>query len=175
MRRALTILLMLTAVFGLRARSLQSVYDAIDNGRGSAIEGIWRLTASGATIAVTARPDMPNGYDVLLLDGSDPAVKPYTVIGQAVEGAEAGHYDMQLHSRPGDLRSRKQQFIVSPVEGRSATRMRLSAYKTGFRISFWRLIPYLYRVSVERQNNRPTDHDGMQRLYPPMPAETIVL
>lgn len=174
MRAAVAITLILTAVFGLSARSLQSVYDAIDNGGGSPIEGIWRLTASGAVIAVTARPDNPHSYDVIMLQGPDPEVKPYTLIGQAVEGAEIGHYDMHLHSRPGDIRSRRQRFIVSPVEGRSASRMRLSAYKTGLSVSLWRLIPYLYRVTVEKQENRPSDHDGMERLYPPVPAESIV-
>lgn len=165
----------LTVAPAAAAQTLGDITAAIDNGRGSSIEGVWQLTRSGAVIAVTAAPDGDNAYDVRLLEGNDPAVPAYTLIGRAVEGAEKGCYDITLKLHPRKPLSRTERFIVRPVSDRSAGRMRLSAYRQGLKVDFRRLIPYLFRVGVRREDTRPADHDGMVRLYPPTPPEHIVL
>ena len=46
-------------------------------------------------------------------------------------------------------------------------RLSFEYYKQGYDVKLWRLPPYLFRVSVNRHDTRPSSVDGAVRLYPP--------
>lgn len=149
-----------------RDSRVDSLLTVIDRARGQAIEGVWRMTASAESVlAITARAGSAGTYDVWLLDSPDYRIEPCQLIGSAREGAERGSYDLTLTERPGAVRARKRSFIAT-VDGDDHGRLRLHAYNRGKRISLWRWLPYLFRVTIINQSDRPSDHDGMVRIYP---------
>lgn len=173
MRRVLSaITLLCLLLFRAQISSAANAGDAdsllcvIDRGNAQPIEGVWRLTASPESVlAITARAGVPGTYDVWLLDSPDYRIEPYQLIGSAREGGERGSYDLTLTDRPGVMKARKRTFIAT-ADGDDSGRLRLRAYHRGKRISIWRWLPYLFRVTVINQSDRPADHDGMVRVYP---------
>ena len=170
MRRPVaTIMLALLAVGPFRASAgnrVDSLLSVIDRGNCQAIEGVWRLTASPETIiAISSCGASDSRFDIWLLDSPDYRVEPCVHIGQATEGARRGSYDLTMCEQPGKKPVRKHSFIAEFENGDSG-RLILKAYKRGKRISVWRWLPYMFRVTVIDRTNRPTDHDGLVRIYP---------
>ncbi|MDE6097765.1 MAG: hypothetical protein K2G24_02645 [Muribaculaceae bacterium] len=148
-----------------RGTRVDSLMSAIDNGYGNPIEGVWRMTASPeSTLAITPSAGHEGMFDIWLLDSPDFRIEPCVRIGQAAAGAENGEYDISLTERPGDILARKRHFIAHT--GENAMQIRLQAYRKGKRINIRRLLPYLFRISVTDNSNRPDNHDGLIRIYP---------
>ncbi|MDE5930225.1 MAG: hypothetical protein K2H03_07065 [Muribaculaceae bacterium] len=163
----LPIMALLCATSGLQARSstIDSLLSVIDNGYGDPAEGVWRMTATpDAVLAICPSTESDGSFDVWLLDSPDFTLEPCTRIGRAIAGSQPGSYDLTLVENPGSPKPGRRSFIANIDE--SGLNMRLTAYRRGKRISLWRWIPYLFRVTVIDKSNRPSNHDGLRRIYP---------
>lgn len=138
-----------------------------------ALEGDWQVHGGGACLRVCPAPVPGAPMAVLWLDGPDPSIAPMEQIGEAVPGAEPGLYDFRVKADPasGKKRARYMSFAVRLTD--SADGLAFEAYNRGRRVSLWRWIPYLFRVTVSEPRRRPAGLDGARRVG--APPQFIVL
>lgn len=127
------------------------------------LEGDWKINGDGATLRFVASSGEGGRLDVLWLDGPALDIAPLTVIGSAVPGAAAGTYDCCLDTGLG--RQRRRATFALRLNGDGG--LAFEAYRRRARISLWRLVPYLFRVSVIKQTDRPSGLDGARRVGAP--------
>ena len=135
------------------------------------IEGVWRFTADGTEIAIMR----PNGegdgvdyYEIILLHASNRALRPGTVIGVANPAAKKGYYEARLYTRStGSLLFAPKKFNLESED--HDTRIIFEAKKSAFSVNLWRLLPYMWRYSVHK-NQDSKSVAGCVRIYPaPLP------
>lgn len=145
----------------------------IDSGSPDPLSGIWRIGTSDAVIALLPSTHDPHAFDIWLLDSPDMSVIPGCKIGSATPTGATATYDAVISS-DGNTRPathtisrlfKRPQHLVMAI-GHDG-RMTLKTYKKGKKIALWRLIPYLFRVSISDTDSRPSDIDGATRIYPP--------
>lgn len=165
MRAILPLICLLVGLHGAAVCPVDSLLQRIDSSYGEPAAGVWSLTASpDALLAFCPSNAVEGRLDIWLIDSPDFNVEPCTLIGHAVAGTKPGSYDLTLDEHPGNPKARKRSFIATIDD--TGMNLQLHAYHRGKRISLWRWIPYLYRVSVIENSNRPDDHDGLRRVYP---------
>lgn len=136
------------------------------------IEGIWRMTADGALIAIERSDSygadrmMASGYRIVVIQSPCRRIRPGTLMGYALPSAKPGRYDASIFTDIDNrgLLHRHRRFSLDLRDNES--RLAFIHHRTGLRVSLWRLIPYLFRVSVRTSNDRPNDMDGAIRIYP---------
>ena len=57
----------------------------------------------------------------------------------------------------------------------SSCTLTIRPYKKGTRVNILRWIPYLFRLSVDRTDSRPSNIDGARRLCPDSPSYPVIL
>lgn len=167
------VMLSLASVSAFAQKALpgyESAKNIIDSRGSDPLSGIWRI-GGGATVAFLPVENDCSAFDIIILDSNDMSVIPGTSIGHARATGKIGVYDAELsHTRPGA--PKKVRCIVTlGKDGRLA----FDYYKQGYTVRLWRLIPYLFRFSVNRQDTRPNTADGAVRLYPPTGQEGPVM
>lgn len=127
------------------------------------LEGDWQVNGGGACLRF-ATPDIDGDpLRVIWLDGDDWRIPPGTVIGHAVPGATPGVYDCSLSVNPaGRRRHTTATFVLRMTDDGDG--LSFEAYRRNRRISLWRWIPYLFRVTVISGSNRPAGLDGARRI-----------
>lgn len=166
---------LLGATLAVRAYEVAPEYTEPFRNRGVApVEGVW-LWNTGALVSVRAGID--GSILLTLVESPDPLIETPQVIGHGKFGGSDGTYILELKTA-GDLSgmsstSAKARFIATVGRG---GRMSLKPYSTGLRVNAWRLVPYLFRFSVSK-DNAPQGIDGAIRVYPvsPSPEFPIVL
>jgi len=128
--------------------------------------GVWETTASGSVLQLSRLPGARDAYTVAVIESSDFRIAPGTVIGTMTATAVPGCYDAEFISDPAGhsakFRNKKQNFIVEFDRlMRSCT---FKAYRRGKRVSLRRLLPYLFRLAVVENDNRPEGIDGAVRI-----------
>lgn len=143
------------------------------------IEGLWQLSDGGAIIAITASASRYGLYDVTLLDCPDWTIEVPQMIGTVTAGGESGTYDMRLQRRPGNrhtgYRTLEVRLQKAAEPGAVASSAVLAGYTRRLRVNLWRWLPYMFRATVTDDNRRPSDIDGMYRIYPAQSRTRIVL
>ncbi len=140
-----------------------SAREIIDSRGSDPLAGIWQLGADGATIAVLPTSPSASDFDIVILDSHDMSVIPGQSIGHARSTGKAGIYDASF-VRSNILGKKTVRCIITL--GKDG-RLSFDYYKQGYNVKLRRLLPYLFRFSVNRQDTRPTSVDGAVRLYPP--------
>lgn len=130
------------------------------------IEGVW-MTSAGAYIAIHANGI--NTYEMTILHSPDLSIAPGTVMGSAHISGKAGMYDASIFRNfsPNGKGHRPQHLAITVDI--STGMMRFDPYKQGWRVNLRRLIPYLFRFSVQREDTRPDGLEGAMRIYPASP------
>lgn len=128
------------------------------------LEGIYEMPGDGAVFAIVAAAGSTGRWDLIVVDSPDFSVEPGTQFGYAVAGASPDVFDAKLYS--GLRAGRKSKSHNFALRLGKDGRLSFEAYRNSRRVSFWRWIPYLFRVTVVEENNRPKGLDGAVRLYP---------
>lgn len=138
------------------------------------LEGRWTINGGGAVIEITRAPGADERFCVTMVDSPDLKVAPGTVLGYATPAPAAGRYDCRLAADPSPRHSgrRKVSFSIEFVDG-TADAITFSYYQKGRRISLWRWLPYLFRVTVSDPRGDINGLDGARRLG--SPPRTIVI
>lgn len=130
------------------------------------IEGVW-MTSAGAYIAIHANG--VNTYEMTILHSPDLSIIPGTMMGSAHISGKAGMYDASIFRNfTADGKGHRPQRLAITVDI-STGMLRFDPYKQGWRINLRRLIPYLFRFSVQREDTRPDGLEGAMRIYPTPP------
>lgn len=133
-------------------------------------EGVWRLTDTGAIIAIERCPagilpaSDPETLLMVVMRSPDRSLRPGTVMGCLHRGAAPGSYDARIYSKspePGKLGSPKSVHITADPSGEYLKFLR---DPSGASVNLWSLLPYMFRRLVKRKaDNRPGVH-GCVRL-----------
>lgn len=147
------------------------------------VEGLWRFPADGGLMAVErcdlgGERERASQYRLVVVDAANRILSPGTVMGYLWATAKRGVYEARLYTsvnREGTQLCNPKYFTLTLDDQES--RLSFRKHKTGVRLNLWRLLPFMFRFSVVRQDNRPDDLDGCVREYPmpALPAEPIYL
>ncbi len=141
----------------------ESAKQIIDSRGSDPLAGIWRIGGGGATVAFLPVRAGESEFDIVILDSPDMSVIPGQKIGHAASTGKIGIYDATMAQKSAIGRKKVQCIITLGKDGRLA----FQYYKQGYDVKLWRLLPYLFRVSVNKHDTRPATVDGAVRLYPP--------
>lgn len=186
--RSLTTMLMLLAATlchaageGARAPRVIEGFDTATARRiiteyaATGLEGLWRASEDGATVAIIAADapvaaavtDLPAGVSLLLVmvDSPAPAISPGTVIGWAKPAAKPGKWDARIST--GDTAPGTPSMKPFTLTLADDSHLTLSSARTGLKVRPRLAIPYLGRWSITERRERETDLDGFIRVWPP--------
>lgn len=141
------------------------------------IEGRWTINGGGAVIEISRAPGADERFSVTMVDSPDFKVASGTVLGYINASPTPGRYDCQLSSDPSPRhhksRNGKVTFAIEFTDN-TTDAITFEYYQRGRRISLWRWLPYLFRVTV-RDSKQGSDNglDGARRLD--APPRTIVI
>lgn len=133
------------------------------------VEGLWKFNGDGATVRIVPSTDASGRLQMVWVDGPDMSVEPGHVVAFITPGARAGVYDCVVSDDPRRTRhghGGKKTFIMH-LDADHASRLTFEAYSRSRRISLWRMLPYLFRVSVGPAPKAPADLEGAVRLDGP--------
>lgn len=119
--------------------------------------GRWRMTSGGAEIEIAPHPTDADTYSVTLYHSEDYTIPAATPIGQIRRTATPGRYVATLCDNPTAPFPKKRSLVVSV---RTDGTLGFEPYSKGRRISLWRWIPYLFRVTVIERGHQPSDTEG---------------
>lgn len=165
-----TVLLLISAIIaiGASAQPLQTTLMCSSTAKQELHMSVWQMTAGGAIVRLQNAPDASGNMDVIILDSPDFALAPGTCVGKLKRTVQPNVYDLALADRvhkgkkgaAGTMRS------TFTAEFTPEGRMLLKPYKKSWSVNVFRLLPYLFRVSVHRTDTRPDNLDGAVRLSP---------
>lgn len=151
--------------------SLQSVVREISLHH---IEGLWRLTTDGSTVAII-RDDSGTGYRMILIESPNRALRPGTCVGLLSPSAVKSTYEARIYTRTIGSR------LYSPARfnlklSDDDTRLVFERVKGKYSFNPLRLIPYSWRLGVQKRTE-PDAIQGAVRVYPApeRPAEPLYL
>ncbi|MDE6090713.1 MAG: hypothetical protein K2G41_08420 [Duncaniella sp.] len=139
------------------------------------VEGLWRFAAEGTLMAIE-REDSDDPardeagavtYRMVIVRAADMSLRPGTVMGYLSPTAKRGVYDGRIYTGRTDsgtaLHSPKK---VTLTLGDDESRLVISRYGSSLRFNWWRLLPYMYRRLITKQEKSPGDIDGCLRVFP---------
>ncbi len=145
------------------------------------IEGIWKLTSDGTEIAILRdrnQSDSDNNaraYRMILMRSANRALRPGTVIGLVSPTAKTGTYDARIYTKAiGPQLSAARKFTLKLDDNDSHLIFEMN--KSAYSINLWRMLPYMFRYSVRKNNKQPSTA-GCIRIFPApeLPSEPVYL
>jgi len=159
------LLAIILGIVGLAAgaETLWVKLDSISSAPGTP-EGVWRI-ASGAVFSIKPRHGQRGVYDLEILHSTDLSVPPGAFFGTMTAGADSRTFDAFLLADPkiktaGD-KQRARSFVITFDE--NFDNLKIKNYRTGIAVNLFRLVPYLFRVGIERRDDRPDGIIGATR------------
>ena len=128
------------------------------------VEGAW-LWNNGAL--VTIESDSQGGLTLILVDSPDPLQETPRVIGTGIYAGNPGTYKFELKADSSVAKKSALRTKVSFIASVSDNRMSLKPYSTGLRVNAWRLIPYLFRLTITHDKDQAST-EGAIRVWPPL-------
>lgn len=139
--------------------------DAYLEGRGlTSIEGVWRTSGSEGMMAIVADSGTIF-HRIIVLESPDRNILPGTVMGVCTALGRNNSYDARIYtteSTSGVLAKPKRFTLTLSDDGR----LIMEPITNKLKVNLWRFLPYMFRMSVVRVNNRPDNLDGAVRVYP---------
>ncbi|MDO4319700.1 MAG: hypothetical protein Q4C34_03920 [Bacteroidales bacterium] len=128
------------------------------------LEGRWQINGDGALLDIRQSAEHAASLEIAWCDGPDLTVAPGAVIGTATPSGTPGVYDCKiaLDPRPDNPSARRAGDFRLTLKG--ADTFTLEPYRRKRSLSLWRWLPYLFRVTVINEDNRPADLDGATRV-----------
>jgi len=131
------------------------------------IEGVWLFTSDGTEIAIIRPAENigePTHYNILLLNSANRALRPGTMIGAVSAAAGKGYYNARLYTRVTGSKFHSPKNFVLKLDEDDA-RLVFETKKSTFSLNLWRLLPYMWRYTVRRNQDRKSV-EGCVRVYP---------
>lgn len=134
------------------------------------IEGVWRMSGSEGLFAVIADPGTIF-FKLIVVDSPDRNILPGTVMGACTAAGRADCYDARIYTS-GDtgILSKPKRFTVTLDDD---GRLIMVPVTNKLKVNLWRFLPYMFRMTVTRVNNRPDNLDGAVRVFPPAAASPL--
>lgn len=134
------------------------------------VEGIWRMSGSEGLFAVVADPGTIF-FRLIVVDSPDRNILPGTVMGACTAAGRADCYDARIYTS-GDtgILSKPKRFTVTLDDG---GRLIMVPVTNKLKVNLWRFLPYMFRMTVTRVNNRPDNLDGAVRVFPAAAASPL--
>ncbi len=124
--------------------------------------GLWR-TGAGAVFDIV--PAGAGSYTLILIDSPDVTAPCPATIGTMTTTGTPGTYEAALSAGLTAASARKKHTCIITVQPGSET-MTFTAYRKGRQLNLWRLLPYMFRISVKDIDTRPRGIDGAVRIAP---------
>ena len=139
------------------------------------LEGMWQINGGGALVEIVGRPGNDGSLSMRWIDGPDLSIASGEEIAVVYPSATAGVYDCSAGTDPrgrGKSKGRKVHFVIRFAND-NADAVEFEAYEKSKRISLWRWLPYMFRVTIIDKDNRPRDLEGARRVGAPPMSITI--
>ncbi len=135
------------------------------------LEGRWQVNSGGALVEIVGRPGNDGSMSMRWIDGPDFSIASGEEIAIVYPSATVGVYDCTASSDPrarGKAKGRDVNFVIRFAKD-NPDAVEFEAYENSKRISLWRWLPYMFRITVVDKKNRPRDLEGARRVdAPPM-------
>lgn len=151
-------------------------YRAEDAPSDTPCEGIWQMAGDGAVFVVTADRVHTGILQMEVLLSPDFTVAPHTSFGTLRPGAKPGCYTAELRLRKGFMMRKLRpghttRAAVTFTGGTAA----FEPFKAEWSVDLLRLLPYLWRSPLRRNETNNADRMAAQRIAPePVGAITIL-
>lgn len=134
---------------------------ALCTGAANGVEGSWRMTSGSAEFKIVPSGSTPGSYDIVLLYSHDMSAPTGAIIGEMRTTATPGRYVASFASNPARPGSKRRNLVATLNYNGSLS---FEPFRKGKRVSLWRWIPYLFRVTVIQESKQPADIEGAVRL-----------
>ena len=143
----------------------------------SRLGGLWQFGADGAVFEIVPTA-VADSYELFIVDSPDFSVAPGSFFGTISHTGKGNYYEAVLLLSPegkvrGAARRKTRNYIFEFND--EGTQLSMRNYRKGFGVNLLRALPYLVRISVNRQDDRPQDVDGARRLAPASDDKYTVL
>lgn len=132
------------------------------------VEGLWEVAGEGSLMAVE-RTATSGVYVMALVCGSDPSLRPGTVMGYLTSGATRGSFEARIftgRSESGVILTHPGHYSATLTGGGET--LAIKPVGRAFRVNWWRLLlPYMYRSLITPLERESRDTEGFRRVYPP--------
>lgn len=130
----------------------------------SNLDGVWEMTQGGGKMAIIPinDADPSQGFMLVVLNSSDRTILPGTVMGIALNAAKKGSFDAAIYSGSSDGKMTNPKRFTLTLNGEN--HLSIVPVKNRLKVNLRNLLPYMFRISVTRQNNRSDELDGAVRV-----------
>ena len=130
------------------------------------LEGVYRMTDSGAVFSIAPMPAINEDYALTLLWSPDLSVPSGTPFGTMRPAGQPFVFDatMGIDHRGGRNIAGTKKFRFRLEFSTDGRRISFKPYKRSWRVNLMRIMPYLFRTSISKTDTRPDDIDGAVRI-----------
>lgn len=134
------------------------------------IEGIWEFPVNGTVIAIERDDMQATRFRISCLQSPYPVIDEGLVLGYCYPTTQSNVFDARLTEIGADGAAssahNKQQRFTLTVNTDDA--LEFTPVKKGFSVNWdwWRLFPYMFRIRVNKVDNRQKNLDGALRRWP---------
>ena len=139
------------------------------------VEGLWQMSATGggAVFELRACPGLKGVFELRMIDSPDWRIPEGEVCGRVKAASRPGVYECVMDAAPGARKkSLKGDYTATLELDDTGQRLVFKPYSKYRRVSLHRWLPYFFRVTLERDNPRPSDLEGAVRIGPDGRAAT---
>lgn len=138
--------------------------------------GVWQMAGDGALFIITDDAAHPGTLRLEMLMAPDFSIAPHTVFGTMHPAATPGSFDAALRLRKGFFKRHLRPDAVTKAKVSITGGMAaIEPYKSGWTVDLLRIIPYLWRASVRKNEPNASGLLGAQRIAPePVGGITIL-
>lgn len=135
-----------------------------------AIEGLWQFPANGTVIAVERDDSDGTRFRIVAIESPYLTMEEGELLGYATSTAKRNVFEAKLRSLKADGSARKN--IIGKEADFTLTldddALVFKPVKKGFKVSWnwWRMFPYMFRVRVDKVDEKPAGLEGAVRLWP---------
>lgn len=135
------------------------------------IEGVWKLLPDNASIAIIRQPGQngaagPLDFNIYLYSTVTARIAPGTLIGTLSATPVEQEYKASMVLNPLTPSSRKEQDFIFKLNG--PAHISFIKENSGISVNLWRIVPYLFRISVTQ--NKPRGSEGCIKIHPLVPG-----
>lgn len=135
------------------------------------IEGIWKFPVNGTVIAIERDDDEASRFRIVAIESPYLIVSPGDLLGYAYPTTKRNAFDARLKeihadgSAAGINSQNRHRFTLTLNESDA---LEFAPVRKGYKVSWdwWRLFPYMFRVRVNKVDDRQHGLDGALRLWP---------
>lgn len=135
------------------------------------IEGIWQFPSNGATVVIERRQhdgpmtDEVVAYSMILLKSPMRSLYPGTEMGTLKPTSKRGVYSAVLYTdTDGGRRLLKPKNFTLTLNDDG--HLGFHRHGSSIKVNIWRMLPYISRLGIRVNNDKPRDVNGCVRVFP---------